>query len=169
MLTVLSLAIGQAQSLLASEPFISEVVAANDNSLRDDFGDSPDWIEIHNPSNAPLNLGSWGLSDDLSDPHKWVFPSVSIPPHEYLLVHASGYNIAEANKPLHASFRLSRAGEFLGLANPEGSFVDKYEPNFPAGEDDWAYGVPMMGDLDEIIPAHSTFRYLIPGLSLIHI
>ena len=74
MLTVLSLAIGQAQSLLASEPFISEVVAANDNSLRDDFGDSPDWIEIHNPSDAPLNLGGWGLSDDLSDPHKWVFP-----------------------------------------------------------------------------------------------
>ena len=90
MLTVLALAIGQAQSLLASEPFISEVVAANDNSLRDDFGDSPDWIEIHNPSDAPLNLGGWGLSDDLSDPHKWVFPSVSIPPHEYLLVHASG-------------------------------------------------------------------------------
>ena len=165
MLTVLALAIGQAQSLLASEPFISEVVAANDNSLRDDFGDSPDWIEIHNPSDAPLNLGGWGLSDDLSDPHKWIFPSVSIPPHEYLLVHASGNNIAEANKPLHASFRLSRAGEFLGLAKPEGSFVDKYEPNFPAGDDDWAYGVPMMGDLDEIIPAHSTFRYLIPGSS----
>ena len=80
-------------------------------------------------------------------------------------MHASGNNIAEANKPLHASFRLSRAGEFLGLAKPEGSFVDKYEPNFPAGEDDWAYGVPMMGDLDEIIPAHSTFRYLIPGSS----
>ena len=165
MLTVLALVLGQAQSLLASEPFISEVVAANDNSLRDDFGDSPDWIEIHNPSDAPLNLGGWGLSDDLSDPHKWVFPSVSIPPHEYLLVYASGNNIAEANKPLHASFRLSRAGEFLGLAKPEGSFVDKYEPNFPAGEDDWAYGVPMMGDLDEIIPAHSTFRYLIPGSS----
>ena len=84
--TVLALALGQAQSLLASEPFISEVVAANDNSLRDDFGDSPDWIEIHNPSDAPLNLGGWGLSDDLSDPHKWVFPSVSIPPHEYLRV-----------------------------------------------------------------------------------
>ena len=164
-LTVLALALGQAPGLLAGDPFISEVVAANDNSLRDDFGDSPDWIEIHNPSDAPLNLGDWGLSDDLSAPHKWVFPSVSIPPHEYLLVHASGNNIAEANKPLHASFRLSRAGEFLGLANPEGSFVDKYEPNFPAGEDDWAYGVPMMGDLDEIIPAHSTFRYLIPGSS----
>ena len=68
-LTVLALALGQAPGLLANEPFISEVVAANDNSLRDDFGDSPDWIEIHNPSDAQLDLGGWGLSDDLSDPH----------------------------------------------------------------------------------------------------
>ncbi len=159
----LAIALGQAQQLSAAEPFISEVVAANDNSLRDDFGDSPDWIEIHNPSDSPLNLDGWGLSDDPTDSHKWTFPSIKIPAHEFLIVHASGNNIAEANKPLHASFRLSRTGEFLGLAKPDGTFIDKFEPNFPAGEDDWAYGVPMMGDLDEIIPPHSFFRYLLPS------
>ena len=162
---LLAVALGQALQSSAAEPFISEVVAANDNTLRDDFGDSPDWIEIHNPSDSPLNLLGWGLTDDPTDSHKWTFPAVSIPKNEYLIVHASGNNIAVANKPLHASFRLSRTGEFLGLAKPDGTFADKYEPNFPAGDDDWAYGVPMMGDLEEIIPPHSTFRYLLPSNS----
>ena len=161
----LTVTLGLAQRIAFSEPFISEVVAANDNTLRDDFGDSPDWIEIHNPSSSTLNLNGWGLTDDSTDSHKWTFPTVSIPPNEYLLVHASGNNIAEPNKPLHASFRLSRNGEFLGLANPDLTFVDKYEPNFPAIDDDWAYGVPMMGNLDEIIPPHSMFRYLLPSSS----
>ena len=57
---LLAVALGQALQSSAAEPFISEVVAANDSTLRDDFGDSPDWIEIHNPSDSPLNLLGWG-------------------------------------------------------------------------------------------------------------
>ena len=60
-------------------------------------------------------------------------------------------------------FRLARAGEFLGLAKPDGNFADKYTPGFPALNDNQSYGVPMMEAPTEVIPAHSTFSYLTPA------
>ena len=157
------LALGLAITGVASDPFISEIVAANDKTLKDNFGETSDWIELHNPGSEPANLLGWGLSDELESPLKWTFPDVSIPPGEFLLVHASGNNIADPGKPLHTGFRLSRAGEFLGLAKPDGNFADKYEPGFPALNDNQSYGVPMMEKAEEIIPPHSMFRYLTPS------
>ena len=151
------------QNAIANSPYISEIVAANDNSLRDNFDESTDWIEIFNPDEKPLNLEGWGLSDNPDTPLKWIFPHIEIEPKGFLLVHASGNNISEKGKPLHASFRLSRSGEFLGLSNPNGEFIDKFDPNFPSGNEDNAYGVPMMGELEEIIPAHSKFHYITPA------
>ena len=159
------LALGQAITGVASDPFISEIVAANDKTLKDNFGETSDWIELHNPGDAPANLLGWGLSDEMESPLKWTFPDVSILPGDFLLVHASGNNIADPGRPLHTSFRLSRAGEFLGLAKPDGSFADKYAPGFPALNDNQSYGVPMMGDPDEVIRSHSTFSYLTPASS----
>ncbi|MDP6752151.1 MAG: CotH kinase family protein [Verrucomicrobiota bacterium] len=159
------LVLGQAIHALGNEPFISEIVAANDLTLKDDFGETSDWVELHNPGEAAANLLGWGLSDEQETPMKWVFPDVSIPAGEFLVVHASGNNIAEPGKPLHASFRLARAGEFLGLAKPDGTFADKYEPGFPALTDNQAFGVPMMGKAEQLIPAHATFRYLFPSRS----
>ena len=156
-------ALGQAFTSLGSEPFISEIVAANDKTLKDEFGETSDWIELHNPGSTSANLLGWGLSDDPEDPHKWTFPEVSILPGKFLIIHASGNNIAEVGKPLHTSFRLARAGEFLGLAKPDGTFTDKYEPGFPALNDNQSYGVPMMEKAEEIIPPHSMFRYLTPS------
>ena len=161
-LLITLLAFGQAINGLCNELFISEIVAANGKTLKDEFGETSDWIELHNPGETQANLLGWGLSDDPEDSHKWTFPEVSILPGKFLIIHASGNNIAEAGKPLHASFRLARAGEFLGLAKPDGTFTDKYEPGFPALNDNQSYGVPMMEKAEEIIPPHSMFRYLIP-------
>ena len=146
-----------------SEAFISEIVAANNKTLKDEFGETSDWVELYNPGNIPANLLGWGLSDELETPLKWTFPDVSIPPGKFLIVHASGNNIAEPGKPLHTSFRLARAGEFLGLAKPDGTFTDKYEPGFPALADNQSYGVPMMGKMEQFIPTHATFQYLVPS------
>ncbi|MDP6687830.1 MAG: CotH kinase family protein [Acidobacteriota bacterium] len=159
------LALGQAMTGLGSEPFISEIVAANDRTLKDDFGETSDWVELYNPGETAANLLGWGLSDEPESPMKWVFPGVSIPPGEFMVIHASGNNIAEPGKPLHTSFRLARAGEFLGLAKPDGTFADKYEPGYPALTDNQAFGVPMMGKAEQIIPAHATFQYLTPSRS----
>ncbi len=43
---------------------ISEFLADNDNGLLDADGDSSDWIELHNASDAAVNLDGWYLTDD---------------------------------------------------------------------------------------------------------
>ena len=36
--------------IYAADPYISEVMSANDTTLQDSFYKSPDWIEIYNPN-----------------------------------------------------------------------------------------------------------------------
>jgi len=69
---------------------INEVMASNSSTIADEDGDFEDWIELHNYGDNPVNLHGFGLSDDYSNPMKWVFPEVTIDPGEYLLVWASG-------------------------------------------------------------------------------
>ncbi|HIM68343.1 MAG TPA: hypothetical protein EYM45_07245, partial [Verrucomicrobia bacterium] len=69
---------------------VSEVMTDNRTTLADEDGDFPDWIELHNPADEPVDLAGFGLSDDSGDPFKWSFPKVAIAPGEHLLVFASG-------------------------------------------------------------------------------
>lgn len=79
--------------LLAEVKFtVNEVLASNALGLRDENGDTPDWIELHNAGDEEGFLSGWGLSDDPKRPFKWIFQQGSIPPGGYLLVHASGKN-----------------------------------------------------------------------------
>ena len=68
----------------------SELVAANKYSLKDGNGDAPDWIELRNTGNAPMNLAGWGPSDDPARPMQWTFPDTPLAPHDTLIVFASG-------------------------------------------------------------------------------
>nr|WP_321408781.1 CotH kinase family protein [uncultured Carboxylicivirga sp.] len=69
---------------------INEFVSSNVTGLSDDDGDFPDWIELYNTSTSPINLGTYYLSDDISDTTKWNIPEVQIPGQSHLLVFASG-------------------------------------------------------------------------------
>ncbi len=76
----------------ASQVVISEFSSSNVDELRDELGETPDWIELHNTGAIAVDLTGWGLSDDPLDPHQWTFPPSRILPGQYLLVHASGEN-----------------------------------------------------------------------------
>lgn len=73
---------------------INEIVNGNLNSLQDEDGDNPDWFEIYNAGNSPVNLQHYGLSDDPDEPLRWTFPEITIQPNDYLVVFASGKNRA---------------------------------------------------------------------------
>ncbi len=77
-------------SLQAQSVVINEVMAANAGTIRDEDGDSPDWIELYNPGTAPVDLLGYGLSDDEGKPQKWTFPRMQLLPRQLLLVFASG-------------------------------------------------------------------------------
>lgn len=112
---------------------ISEFMADNDRTLNDEDGEASDWIEISNTSDQAVSLAGWWLTDRAEQPRLWRFPAVSVPARGFLVVYASGKNRTNATGPLHASFRLDRAGGYLALARPGGEvaseFVD-YPPQF---------------------------------------
>lgn len=109
----------------ASGIYISEVVSSNSFSLTDDILGSPDWIELHNPSSAPVELEGYALTDNIKVPHKWTFPSVSIPAGGYLVVYAAKY---EGNDELLCTgFGLSKSGELLYLVDPYYNVIQQLE------------------------------------------
>jgi hypothetical protein len=77
----------------AQQIIINEVMTNNASTIKDEDGDNPDWIELYNNSNNPINLSGYGLSDDPAEPFKWAFGEYLIKPGEYLLVWASDKNL----------------------------------------------------------------------------
>jgi hypothetical protein len=80
-----------ATTLLGQSPRINELQSANDTTLEDEDGEASDWIELYNPGLSPFDLSGCGLSDNPSNPFKWVFgPGSTLNPTGYLVVFASG-------------------------------------------------------------------------------
>ena len=105
--------------------FISELMASNHTQLQDADGDWPDWIELFNGTADPVDLSGYALSDDDVNQRKWVFPSVTVQPGEYLVVFASGKDRREGE--LHTNFKLSTVSEAVRLYDPEGRVVSWVE------------------------------------------
>ena len=47
---------------------INEFVSSNGSSFYDEDGDTPDWIELYNTTDQPINLAGFGITDDPGDP-----------------------------------------------------------------------------------------------------
>jgi len=121
---------------------ISEFVADNDGGLLTAAGEASDWIELHNSGPDPVDLGGWFLSDNASDLTKWRIPDgTSLASNGYLVVFADSSPVAVTNGELHASFSLSKDGEFLGLIGPDGTTLhDAYQPAYPPQIKGVSYG-----------------------------
>ncbi len=112
----------QAMSFVGRSPItINELMADNATALADEQGEYDDWIELANVSGSDFDLGGYTMSDDEGDPSQWAFPAGTvIPAFGYLLIWADGDVDDEG---LHASFKLGKDGEFLGLYGPSGGSV----------------------------------------------
>lgn len=126
-----------AGELPVGSPVITEFMARNDNSVRDEDGDSPDWIEVFNPTENALSLGGWFLTDDPENLTRWEFPPTTLVSGELLVVFASG-----KDRDLHTNFRLNGAGDYLALVRPDGvTVVSEYGGiDFPEQFEDISYG-----------------------------
>jgi hypothetical protein len=141
LLAALALALA-APGAPAAGVIISEFMASNDRTLKDDFDEDADWIELVNTGSAPVNLLDWRLTDNASNPAKWVFPERILQPGEFLLVYATGRNRRLPGAPLHTNFSLASEGEFLALIRPDGSVATGFAPAYPPQVTDIAYGFP---------------------------
>jgi hypothetical protein len=102
----------------SGEVLVNELLATNATGATDEAGQREDWIELHNPGPAPVDLTGWTLTDVLTEPAKWTFPAVTIPAGGHLVVWCDE---DPGDGPLHASFKLSASGEAVGLFGPVAS------------------------------------------------
>ena len=103
---------------------ITEVQAANTYTILDDQGGYADWLELHNPADTPASILGYTLTDDPAVPAKWPLPASTLAPGAFLVIWASGAD-RMAPEGVHTSFRLSRAGGYMGLFGPDGQVVDE--------------------------------------------
>ena len=118
---------------------INEFMASNGETLSDENGDFPDWIEIYNPTGESVDLLGWSLTDDAAELDKWEFPDVSLASGEYMVVFASSKD--RMTGELHTNFKLSAGGEYLGLVDSDLLVVHAYEPTYPGQSKDQSYGL----------------------------
>lgn len=99
---------------------INEALALNTSTNTDEAGDYDDWIEIHNCGDQAINLGSYHITDDFTNPFKFQLPYVIIPAYGYALIWCD-------NEPeegaMHASFQLNADHEGAFLFNSDGSQI----------------------------------------------
>jgi hypothetical protein len=74
---------------------INEVLPSNVNGILDEDKEFHDWIEIYNAGDNPASLTGYSLTDDITIPGKWIFPAMSFPAKQHLLIFASGKNRKE--------------------------------------------------------------------------
>ncbi len=103
--------------------FISEFGAANRTIIKDEDGESSDWVEIFNAGTAAINLDGWRLTDDPKDLAKWKFPNVVVPSGGYLVVFASNKDRTADLAHLHTNFKLTRYAGYLALVKPDGTSI----------------------------------------------
>lgn len=96
---------------------INEFMPANDASLLDTGGASPDWVELYNLGPQDVNLTGWSMSADAENPGQHVFV-------EPLIVPTGGFLLLYADElPTlvdHLSFSLDPDGGEIGLYAPDG-------------------------------------------------
>jgi len=127
-------------------------MASNVSFIEDPEGQYDDWIEIYNYGVDAVDIGGMYLTDNLSDPVKWQIPGndpalTTIGPGGYLLIWADG-DTSDAG--LHANFKLSAAGEEIGLFKSDGTTLldsvtfdeqtsDISYGRYPDGSDGWRF------------------------------
>jgi spore coat protein CotH len=96
--------------------FINELMADNDFTIADEYGEFDNWLELYNGDDEPVWLGDKYLSDNLANPDKWQLPDVTMQPGTFLIIWADGQ---PEQGPFHASYKLDDEGEELGIFDNE--------------------------------------------------
>lgn len=112
-------AVRSTTNIVGGSVLINEVLASN-SQLLDEAGETPDWVELYNPTQEVLNLDGLSLSDDPQSPRRWVFPSgVQIAPRGFLSLQMNPDKAASlvAGPILNTGFGLNDRGDRVLLYN----------------------------------------------------
>ena len=100
------------------ELVVNEIVSSNKRSLVDNALGTPDWIELYNAGTAAIDLSGYGISDNMRDLHKFVFPKgTTLGAGEYLILYAMSRTEDMAADALVTDFGLSKSGDYLFITD----------------------------------------------------
>ncbi|MEZ4768534.1 MAG: CotH kinase family protein [Caldilineales bacterium] len=99
---------------------ISEFMADNETTIMDpdEPGEFPDWIEVTNLTQAPVDLGGYYLTDKLTTPTKYRIPNGTVVAAGEAVIFWADDDGTQG--PFHTNFKLSADGESVGLFDPDG-------------------------------------------------
>ncbi|MBR3552223.1 MAG: lamin tail domain-containing protein [Clostridia bacterium] len=112
----------QADAPANSDVVINEYATSDTRTLIGPDGDFTGWVELYNRGDAAVALGGFALTDDETQPQRWVLPDCTIDGHGYLLIDLTGEECAD---PLCAPFKLGGKEEALLLFDPQGTLIDR--------------------------------------------
>ncbi len=79
-----------ANSASKAQIVINEVSNKNYSTIADEDLEYPDWIELYNAGVDAISLLNYSLTDDPSDPTKWVLPDITLQAGDFFFVYCSG-------------------------------------------------------------------------------
>lgn len=109
---------------------LNELMASNSRTVQDSQGQYDDWIELHNPTDAVVNVAGMYLTDDWDAPTLWRIPTddssaTTMEAGGFLVIWADGHT---SDDGLHAGFQLDVEGESLYLFDSDGAtLIDKVQ------------------------------------------
>ncbi len=115
---------------ITADVLINELCALNTSTFNSDYSSTPDWVELYNPSDSPVDISGYHLSDESTLLTKYTFPSNStIPARGFLKIWVTD---------AATGFELSSKGEKLFLSSTEGASIDSL--TFPAQLENISFG-----------------------------
>lgn len=116
------------------EVVVNELMASNNVTADDNYGESDDWIELYNTTSGALSISGLWLSDDPVNMSKWQIPAGTIiEPNGYLIIWTDEDG---GQSGLHTNFKLGSTGESVILS--DGMFLYD-QVDFPAMLTDQVY------------------------------
>lgn len=120
-----------------SGPRLNEIMAHNASATTNRLGQTPDWIEVFNPSPSGFDLAGMSLSVNNPKPGQWVFPSgTTLPAGAYLMIWCDDSRPSSANwePELNTGQGLNGDSGGVYLFSRTGQLVDSVEYGFQVAD-----------------------------------
>jgi hypothetical protein len=145
---------------------LNELLAANAGAVVH-AETTPDVVELYNDSSTAADLTGLRLTDDVSNPDKFVFATgIQIPPGGHLVVYADnapdlpgihlGFRLSQVGGSLHLYDRPERGGGRLDSVNYGLQVADRSIGRLADGS--WALTLPTFGSANQAAPTGGAAR-----------
>ena len=155
----LSLVATRSTTNISGSGILINEVLANNLTTREPDGSTPDWVELYNPSGLPLDLAEYSLSDSVTTPRRFVFPTNSIiPALGYLRILCdqdrpasdtnTGFGLKATGGGLYFYDKPANGGTLLGSVVYGLQAPDFSLGRIPNGSGAWTLTLPTPGSLN---------------------